>query len=854
MTSQRFPNAVASRSRLADGWVLLLMWSLSIAVVMTWLWIDQTPPAWDQGDHLARAMKHWQVMQQAHWWSGDWWRELWQQAPTQRAPFTYLLTVLTFNLFGTGFDQGVYVNFIFTAILLGSTYAVGRRVFSPTVGLWAAGLSLLSPVLVDLQRDYLLDYPMTAMVMFMFMGLTYFWLAKTQLSRWLTIPLWGVGLSLMLMTRTSGLLFMIPPVGWMLGASLFQRQWLRLGQVILGIGVSLLTIWPWFSTNWLTVISTTLASNSHGIIYRDDPQADTLAGWLFYPEQLPQLLSWPLFCLAAIACLLIAARGLLRPNLPLANSSLANNSLANGSLVSIQPDRASLRGWIWLLVFIVGTYILFSLGSYKALRVFVPCLPVIWIVLSQAIVAIKNRWWQFFRWGAVGVTVILTLHHLFGNQSFVSVNGDRSNPWPNEAVIQEVISTTPFLKTTLGLAANTPQINAYNMSFYGAVADYQVFSRQLSFSSQTALQDSQVLDWYLTKTGDQGAYDTIEAGQQKLRAAIETSPDLAVVKSWVLPDGSELRLHHRQTPPISVTSLAYPAGQRLVLNQVKAPPQVVQGQSYPITYRIEGAGAALESGLLILTWQPLQNAEAALETAPTKKTQWISDHAIGLGYLNTDTAGESANFAVVEQLSIVPPDDLSEGLYRLSAEYLNRKTGEHYTISENAAQIEVASSSPPPNSDPFQDLVTYLNTDLSLKLRDGDIDSLSDQVGRINQYEPLQDYLPQTEQAMTYRLSQNPDNLDWLYTLALAQALQEKAPATIATLETLTKLAPTNPYNWAYLGLVHLYQWQPQSAHVALTEAARLQPDLPYLKLLQTVNAAMELHIPQAVRLLRSGI
>ncbi|MGI8933358.1 MAG: ArnT family glycosyltransferase, partial [Phormidesmis sp.] len=328
------------------------MWLLSVAVIMVWLWIDQTPPAWDQGDHLSRAMKHWQVMQQARWLSGDWWRELWQQAPTQRAPVTYLLTVLTFNLFGTGFDQGVYVNFIFTAILLGSTYAVGRRVFSPTVGRWAAGLSLLSPVLVDLQRDYLLDYPMTAMVMFMFMGMTYFWLAKKPLSRWLTIPLWGIGLGLMLMTRTSGLLFMIPSVGWMLGASLFQRQWLRLGQVILGVGVGMLTIWPWFSTNWLTVISTTLASNSHGIIYRDDPQADTLAGWLFYPEQLPQMLSWPLFCLAAIACLLIAARALLRPNLPLTKSPLMN----------IQPDRASRKGWIWLLVFIVGTYILFSLG------------------------------------------------------------------------------------------------------------------------------------------------------------------------------------------------------------------------------------------------------------------------------------------------------------------------------------------------------------------------------------------------------------------------------------------------------------------------------------------------------------
>lgn len=852
------------------------MWLISAALVMTWVWLDKTPPAWDQGDHLSRAMKHWQMFQQPEWFSGDWWRSLWMKAPTQRAPLTYLLTVPFFNLFGTGFDQGITVNLLFTVILLVSTYAIGRRVFSPEVGLWAAGLSILSPELVKLQKDYMLDYPMTAMVSFMFMGMTYFWIeekakfseeqlseeqfSKDQFSKaqatsahWLSVPLWGIGLGLMLMTRTSGLLFAIPPVGWMLGTSLWRRQWLRLSQVIIGVAIAALTLWPWFSTNWLTIISTTIDSTTHGVIYCDDPQANTLSGWLFYPKALPQLMSWPLFCLAAIALTLILIhtfRNRLHPT-------------KTTHFIRRQPNPSSnRRGWIWLSVFTIGAYLLFSIGSNKGLRLFVPCLPILWVMLARAIVTIQNRWWHFLRWAAVGIAIALTLKQLFWQQNFVTIPNGQQTQWKNEAVISEIIQTTPFLRSTLGLAINTAQINAHNLSFYGAAANYQAFARQLSSDAETAIQDSQVLDWYLTKTGEQGAYDTIEEGQQKLREAIETSQALSLHKSWPLPDSSELRLYHRNHPPVSVRQLTLTTKKQISLDQVETSAAVAPGESYPITYTLRGPGKALQTGLLILTWEPeglSENPAKNASTGPlTQKKQWISDHAIGLGYLNTvpqkrskDT-DKNDSFEVIETLSITPPNGLDPGSYRLRAEYLNRETGEHYTLSNHAAHTQVTASAPPSNKESYQELVTYFNNDLAQTLRDGDFELLFDEVGRINDFEPLQDYLPQAEQAMTYRLLQAPEHIDWLYTLTLAQILQQKSPDAIITLKKLTEVSPQNPYHWAYLGLVHLYQWQPRKASLALNQAEQLQPDLPYLKDLQTVHAAMMLNIPKAVRLLQS--
>ncbi|MEM6450594.1 MAG: glycosyltransferase family 39 protein [Cyanobacteria bacterium P01_D01_bin.105] len=811
------------------------------------------PPAWDQGDHLSKAMNHWQVLQHPQWFSGEWWQQLWKQAPSQRAPFTYLATSLVFMLLGPGFDQGVAVNFLFTAILLGATYGTGRRLFSPAVGLWAAGLSLLSPIIINLQKDYLLDYPLTAMVALMYMGMTYFWFTAKNSTRWLTLVLWGVSLGLMLMTRTSGLLFAIPPVAWMLGVSLGQRQWMRLGQIVLGLGLGLMTLWPWFSTNWLTVISTTVESTAHGVIYRRDPQANTLAGWLFYPQHLPEMLAWPLFGLAALTCLLLLVRTLSRSPNP----------------------SSSAKSWRWLLFFIVGIYVLFSLGSNKQLRLIIPCLPLLWIALAQGMASLQMRGLPAVRWGAVGLTVITTLHTLFWVPGSAPVSF-KPVSWPNQAVIDEIVQTTPFLDTTLGLAVNTPQINPFNMDFYGAIADFRLSARQLAAKAETAQQDSQRLDWYLTKTGDQGAYDTIEEGQQALREALESAPELTVKKAWTLPDDSELRLHHRQNPPIVVTALnqqearqvgAQQGGERVSFDEVKTTPRVAPGKTYPITYRLKGTGTALRQGLLLLTWHLEDSQNSAHQENIQSEDIWISDHGIGLGYLHT--ASETADseisqtpeyqaFEVIENLSITPPATTPAGTYYLTAEYLNRETGEHYVIDKNVTSTEVTPNAPSPDaSSPdthvFQDLFTYLHTTLAPELKAGNLDPIFSEVGRINQYDPLQDYLVQAEKAMAYRLSASPNNLDWLYTQALSQVLQQNAPAATTTLQTLTEVAPNNPYNWAYLGFLHLYQWQPDKARAPLKEAAKQQPDLPNLKLLQTVQAAMSLNIPKAARLLRSG-
>jgi predicted Zn-dependent protease len=99
---------------------------------------------------------------------------------------------------------------------------------------------------------------------------------------------------------------------------------------------------------------------------------------------------------------------------------------------------------------------------------------------------------------------------------------------------------------------------------------------------------------------------------------------------------------------------------------------------------------------------------------------------------------------------------------------------------------------------------------------------------------------------MDYRLATDAEDVRWLYTKVMAQILQQKASGAISTLDQLTMLAPDNIYHWLLLGFVHLYAWQPQAADQALANAARINPGLPELKVLQGVAALQQLRLRRA--------
>ena len=121
-----------------------------------------------------------------------------------------------------------------------------------------------------------------------------------------------------------------------------------------------------------------------------------------------------------------------------------------------------------------------------------------------------------------------------------------------------------------------------------------------------------------------------------------------------------------------------------------------------------------------------------------------------------------------------PREDMVEGEYTLEATYLNRVTGETYPIEVPGVTVNINNNAPVIPA-PELDLVTQMRV-LATKLREGSpaLDPIFDEIGRINQYDPLQDYVVQGELALEYRLNSEPDNLDWAYGFEFVKSIARR--------------------------------------------------------------------------------
>ena len=865
---------------------LVIIWLAGAACDRIWFALDHDIPAWDQADYLTGTLNYWQALQNPQWFSPQWWTSFWQ-ITTKVPPLTYIAAAIIQNLFGRGPDQATIVNLFFSAILLISVYGLGEKLFNRQVGLWAAFLCQVLPALYRYRLDFLLDYPLTAVVTFSFYCLT-LWKIKTlqtqrtqrrekekrklnlksaiynlKSSGWFWAGIFGLSLGLALMVKQTALLFLLTPIMWLEAGALRERAWGKIGQSIFGSCVSTLLVGGWYRTNWLLILTSGKRATIDSAIAEGDPALNSLDAWIYYWKILPYLVSWPLLIVPIVGILLYLCKQIGK------TESIFKFSPAH-------PHTSTPASCKWLAIFLVGGYLLCSLNINKDARYILPLLPVVSILLAYGLTLWQGRFSQQIRWGTASLAIVLMLLNLWpiGGDGITKILSPRvqhyaymGSEWPHQQVIAEIIKTEPYLQSTLGVLPSTPQINQHNFNYYGALANFQVYGRQVGTREKHLKQDARSLSWFVTKTGDQGSIPKTQPAMVQL---IEKGSDFELHKTWELPDKSTLKLYHRRQPSVTVKPLNELDGetrtrgdgenksllakkaagqkesQKIGLNRVSVPEKSPPGIPVPVTYEWSSPSEQLRKGLVLLTWRKST-------VTPEKRTQqqrWLHDRAIAMGFLYPGTSfpeKTTRELRVIEQTAMLPPGNITPGLYTLEAAFLNQKTGETYPIQVPPVTLNIDRSAAA-KSAPELDLVTQLRL-LSAQLPKGPkaLESLFDQIGRINQYDPIQDYLEQAAQALEYRLKQEPQNLEWAYGVALARVLQQRVPDAIAALQRVTQLDSQNPYAFAYLAFVNLYDWRPGAAQVALKQARALNPNgFPELQALSAVAALMQGNLLQA--------
>lgn len=825
-----------------------IIWLLGLLSDRIWFAVDHLIPAWDQADYLTGTLNYWQALQHPQWFSSEWWTSFWLIS-SKIPPLTYIAAAIIQNIFGTGADQATIVNLVFSGILLGSVYGLGVQLFSVEVGVWAAGLCQILPSLYQSRLDFLLDYPLTAAVTLSFFCLTVWkvgdrrqeiaekkgvnkYLTRhSSIDQWLWAAAFGVSFGLALLVKQTALFFLLTPLVWVAVAAIRKRKWQSIFQLIGGLLLSVAVFGPWYRTNWLLVLTSGKRATIDSAIAEGDPALNTLAAWTYYWKNLPAQVSWLLLLVPIVGLILYWKQ--------------ANKRV---STFYLSPLASRPSPFIWLTVFWIGAYLLNSLNINKDARYVLPYLPVVALFLAYGLTSWGGRWRHYIRWVTVGLAVMLMFLNIYPVGGVVepitqilSPNAQHyaylGTPLPHQQVIEEIIQTEPYLRSTLGVLPSTAEINQHNFNYYGALKDFQVYGRQVGTKTNQIDQDARSLDWFVTKTGNQGS---VPEAQAAIVQNIEKSPNFQLSKTWALPDSSNLKLYHRRIPSVQITPVTGKTQKnKITLSQVTVPQQAPPGVPVPVTYKWRGSWEQLQSSLIILTWQN--------QAIPTTH-RWLHDHSIGMGTLQSSfvSANQSSDFEVIEEMAMLPPADIQAGIYTLKATYLNEQTGENYLIPVPPVTLKIepkAAAIPAPELD----LVTQLRT-LATVLPKG-IDALGpvfDEIARINQYDPVQDYLVQAQQSLEYRLKLEPQNLNWAYALALSRILKQQAKEAIAALERVTQLDSQNPYAYAYLAFVHLYDWHGAAAQSALSHARALSPNLPELQTLSGVAALMQGNLVKA--------
>ncbi|GAB4342266.1 MAG: hypothetical protein Fur0042_04330 [Cyanophyceae cyanobacterium] len=867
------------------GWLLLLTGAVVLADGV-WLWRDRAVPSWDAAEYLTASLTYGELLLHgAQWGDGTWWQTLWQASP-KVPPLTQIVTAPVLALLGAGIDGAIASNLLWHGLLMVATYGLGRGLFDRPTGRWGAMIAALAPGLWRLRLDYLTDFPLVAMVTIALLALTAWWgrvrgfwrwhrpeaaiaaqpqrpapdfrrdRHRTTGADWALAAGWGLGLGLGLLTKQTSLFFLTVPIavaGWQCVA---QRRWMALGQWLGAIALGLAVAGPWYSTNWLFVLSGGSRATLQSAALEGDPSLLSIEAWIYYARLLPEHLSWPLL----IGPIAGGLYGYLR--------HLQKNAQGR-SRPTWRPTMNNPAPWQWLGLLILGSYLCCSLLVNKDWRYILPYLPIVAIALARGLMAWGTSPFGLrFRWGTAaiaGLVFLLNTHIVapppIGTLASALAPGNpkhiNTTVWPHGEIIGAIAAASPHLQTNVGVLPSTPEINQHNLNYFGELHHFRqrtptIYSRQVGTEPEFVQQDARSLDWFITKTGDRGSLRTQRrrTANAAITALIETGPDFEVNRTWPLPDGTELRLHRRRSPLLSATlqqgtETPSPLPSLAIAD---LPDRARPGSPVPLAYRWTGPSDTLAQGTVLLTWRRI--APGAANVAQGQRTDWVDDRAIARHWVRDrpDIPGPQI-LTVQERSATLPPPNLAPGVYQLEGLYLDGDGPPQPLAIAAPARLAIDPAAPPLQNNPYElDWVTQLRL-LALELPRGlpALDRIFAEVGRLNQYAPTQQYLAAAETSLRARLTLGDDRPSYRYGLALAQVLQRDAPGAIASFEALCDREPHNPNLWAYLAFVNLYDFRAAAAAEAIDRAIALDSSPVEFHYLKAAAALLRGHLITAI-------
>ena len=513
------------------GLGVAMIWLLATAVDRLW-WMQQTGvPAWDQADYLNSALDHGRALGLLPGGGWDGWLALLDLSP-KIPPRAALGNGTVMAISGDAPAEAAWSLSLWHGLLLLAVAGWGYRLRGEGLALLACLLTALTPALLDLRTDYVLEMPLAAMVTLALWRLAV-WCDPSTGGRWGQVCWATVAALAAVLVKQSALLALAPAGLWAAWIALRRRGvWRRQALVLPLLGSAM--VLPWLRHNWITSLGGTNRAVFESAAREGDPGLLSLEGWLWYPRLLPEQLG--------LVLLVVGVSGLV--------------------LWWVQRSRTSGDDgwcWSWLVINLLAAWLLTSLSPNKGDRYIAPLLPALLLLLSRG-------WWQWGLW--LRQWRPRWTSPLLGIGLLACVPAGWSHQWerlqdrprgPLQALVQAAGGADPAAEPrTVIVVPSTPDLNQHNVSFYGRRGGGRLVGRQLGGSRRDRAPVLARAEWVVLSEGDQGS---VRKAARKLDRAVRSSGVFEQVQRFPRPKGGSYSLWRRRSDrPASLGfAAAFPA-------------------------------------------------------------------------------------------------------------------------------------------------------------------------------------------------------------------------------------------------------------------------------------------------------
>ena len=762
------------------------------------------PPAWDQGYHLSNVFKMYNILEDKGINISEKFNQLLNITNSYRGPLTYFLSALFMKFFNNSYKYAYLSNQIFNIISIISIFNLGKLLKNQSTGIWASVIFTFSTLILNHRSDYLIDLSLTSFSTLGFFFFAKWFLDKKVFSFYSFLA--GVSLGLIFLTKPTGIIiFTFPFILIIFKLIKLQYSFADiLKELIIFSTAFIVIIFPWFSRNWLTIITSTFNAWNWGINYQDDVNTNSLESWIFYLKRLPIIfgpINFSIFSLIFLA------------------EKVCKNTLSIFKFKAISKIN-----YIFML-YLLNCYLVISLMSTKDIRFIMPIFPIVCIYIALFLDSKDYKFFTNVKKKQI-MTISIVISFLFTKNGLFSkyLNEYSKYNWPHYEIVNEIKEKNKNLISTLAVLPDTREINTFNLEAEAAIQGEYVAVRQVISNKETYKDDLEYFDWFLLKTGDQGVMSN--ESKNLLNKYLLKHPSFMIQKEWHLPDKSKLMLLKRKS--LNNYLLKKDCNDNLSILNIKK-------TKNSIKLNIFAKGNFIKSSLFLIDF-----------IHKDFKNHTNFSLANGSFHRNFD---ESSCFSLTQDIPITFPNNKQQAL-NIKARVLD-KNDETNIINLEDNKLIIEGKSEEDNHIKMANKISKVEL-LGQFLRKGEFKKLFNLVGILNQSDPNQIYLKDAEK-IYYQRYREDKNLKDLYNILICQILQRKVADSEKTINQILDSDFSNGNAQISKAIINIYLLDKEDARNALNNAKlyeKSKESEEIINIIEGLTNLLELNFVNAYRLL----